>query len=321
MMRAMAVGILLAAALAGQPVPPVQPAEVVYLPTPAPPNTFLFSKPGTLVGAICDDDKLRLWSLPERKPLREFDLSGRVITEAAMSDDGTWIAVADSAGVINVWNSASGAEKMHLKVDYYAGSMNFSPDGRRLAIAAVRQPVSIYDTASGNKLFELPAVMGGTKAVVFSRDNELIATADLDTSVRVFDGRSGSMLDHNETFLLEAFAVAFTPDRKQLFAAGADKVVLTIDVATGDVIHKSEKTADPVTYLEVSPDGKLVVAAMMHAVDISQPAPVAVLDAVTGKQVQEWKPPTIPLGGGWTADGHLIAATATKEALRIWRVR
>ena len=49
MMRAMAVGILLAAALAAQPVQPVQPAEVVYLPTPAPPNTFLFSKPGTLV--------------------------------------------------------------------------------------------------------------------------------------------------------------------------------------------------------------------------------------------------------------------------------
>lgn len=316
-----AASVWLMGTLAAQPPPGAPPVEVATIATPAPASTFLLAKTGRLVAAVCDDRKLRLWSLPERKLLREIDLGERHVDSAAMSDDGGWIAAGDHGGVYTVWDTSSGAEQMHVAMAFYPSALAFSADGKRLAIAPVGEPVQIYDPVAGKKLFDLRGATGGTTAVVFSRDRELIATTDADTAVRIYDGRSGAMLDHNTEFLLEPFTASFTPDGKQLMAAGADKTVMVLDVATGDVIRKSAKAADPIAYLEVSPDGKLVVAALMHADNMAMPSPVLILETDTGKQVQNWLPTSIPVGGGWTSDGHLLMATATPEALHIWRVR
>lgn len=39
------------------------------------------------------------------------------------------------------------------------------------------------------------------------------------------------------------------------------------------------------------------------------------------RQRTDWLPPTPPMGGGWTRDGHLQAVTATPEAVHIWLVQ
>jgi WD40 repeat protein len=210
---------------------------------------------------------------------------------------------------------------MHLQMPFYPSALAFSEDGKRLAIAPVGEPVQIFDPAAGTKLFELKRTIGGTTAVAFSRDRELIATADADTSVRIYDGRSGAMLDHNTDFLLEPFAVVFTPDGKQLLAAGADKVIAVLDVATGEVIRKSKRAADPIGMLDISADGTQVVAGLMHADNMMTIAPLLVMETATGKQLQEWRPANMPLGGGWAIDGHLLVGTTGDTYLHIWRVR
>ena len=322
-MRAFATAMLFAGMLGAQapPAAPPQPAEVAIIVTPATPNAFLMARSGKVVGAVCDDKKLRIWSLPDNKPLHEIDFVGRRMDVVVMSDDGGWIAGGDHNGVYSLWNAATGAEQMHLELSFYPSAIAFSPDGKRLAIAPVGEPVQIYDPASGKKLFELQRMIGGTNAVVFSRDRELIATADADTGVRVYDGRSGAMLDHNTDFLLEAFTAAFTPDGKQLLAAGADKVIDVLDIATGYVIHKSAKAAGPIGNLDISADGTLLVAALFNADNPATAEPVVISETATGKQVQEWDPPVPPIGGGWTTDGHLLAGTASNTALHVWRVR
>ncbi|HTP89638.1 MAG TPA: hypothetical protein VMJ34_21975 [Bryobacteraceae bacterium] len=317
MRRAVAAFVLGAAALAAQA--SAEPEEFAAISAPATPEQFFMSRSGTLAGAVCADKKLRLWSLPDGKPLREFDLGPRSF--AALSGDGQWVAAADFEGDVRLWNAGTGAEQMHLRLPMRPSAMALSADGRRFAIAPVSQPVQVYDTATGNKLFELPRVVGGTTAITFSDDVELLATGDADTSVRIFDARSGAMLDHNTDFLLEPFAVAFTPDRKHLFAGGADKTIIQIDIALGEVVRKSTRTADPIGVLDVSPDGRLVAAALMHADGFSVPAPVLVSEVATGKQVQQWLPPSAPIGGGWTSDGHLIAATLARDSIRLWRIR
>jgi hypothetical protein len=90
---------------------------------------------------------------------------------------------------------------------------------------------------------------------------------------------------------------------------------------TGSVIRKSGKAADPVVYLEVSPDGALVAAALMHADNLLMPAPVVISETASGRKVEEWLPASRTLGGGWTEDGRRLVATATEKALHIWRVR
>jgi hypothetical protein len=139
--------------------------------------------------------------------------------------------------------------------------------------------------------------------------------------VRIYDARNGEMLARNADFLLEPLAAAFTADGKQLLAAGADKVIAWLDASTGRVIRRSGKAADPVAYLEVSPDGALVAAVLMHADNLLMPGPVVISETGSGRKVDEWMPASVALGGGWTEDGRLLVATATDNAVQIWRVR
>jgi WD40 repeat protein len=204
---------------------------------------------------------------------------------------------------------------------YYPSALAFSPDGKRLAIAPVGEPAQVYDLASGKKQFELQRTAGGSAAVVFSPDGLRLAAADADTVVRVYDARNGELLARHTEFLLEPLAAAFTADGKQLLAAGADKTVAWLDASNGGVVRKSGKLVDPVAYLEISPDGALVAAALMHADNLLKPAPVLIWETASGRKVDEWLPASVPLGGGWTRDGRLLIATADLNSVRVWRVR
>jgi WD40 repeat protein len=313
--RALTAGLMLVCSLAAQP------SELATLATSARATSFVMAKTGRMAGAVCEDRKLLLWTLPEGRMLRTIDLGGRNIDAVAISEEGGWIAAGDHGGGYTVWDTSTGARQMHVQMPFYPFALAFSSDGKRLAIAPVGEPVQIYDPASGQKLFELQRTTGGSAAVSFSRDGGRIATADSDTVVRIYDARNGEMLARNAQFLLVPLTAAFTPDGKQLVAAGGDKIIALLDTATGNVIRKSAKTADPVLYTQVSPDGVMVAALLMHADNMLLAAPLVISETASGRKVQEWLPPSLALGAGWTKDGRLLVATATEKALHIWRVR
>jgi len=298
-----------------------QPAQYATLASPASANWFLLARSGKTAVAVCRDQKLRVWVLPEGRLSQTIDLGRRSLDSLAISDDGAWIAAGDHNGMYSIWNASTGARQMQLEMPYYPFAMAFSPDGKRLAIAPGAEPVQVLDVMSGKKLFELQRTIGGSQSIAFSRDGGRIATADSDTVVRIYDGRNGELLARHTDFLLEPLAAAFSSDGKQLLAAGADKVIAVLDAATGGVVRKSAKLADPVAYLDVSPDGALTVAGLMHADNLLMPAPLLISETKTGRQVQEWLPATRLLGGGWTSDGHLLVATGTEKGLHLWRVR
>jgi hypothetical protein len=76
-----------------------------------------------------------------------------------------------------------------------------------------------------------------------------------------------------------------------------------------------------VAYLEVSPKGDALATVFMKAENLTEPAPVSVWDVGSGRQRGDWLPPTPAIGGSWTRDGHVLAATATAEAVHVWRVQ
>src|SRR3989442_1450469 len=199
-MRAIAAALMLAGALRAQP------SELATLATPVRATSFVLAKSGHLAGVVCEDGKLLLWTLPEGLMLRTIDLGARNIDAVTMSEDGALVAAGDHSGNYSVWDASSGARKMHLQMPFYPFALTFSPDGKRLAIAPVGEPVQIYDPVSGQKLFELQRTTGGSAAIAFSPDGGRIATADTDTVVRVYDARNGELLARNAEFLLVPMA-------------------------------------------------------------------------------------------------------------------
>lgn len=316
--RASVLGGLLCAGLTLQA--QQRPTEVATLSTPAKATSFVLAKTGRIAGAVCGDRTLRLWTLPEGRLQRTIDLGDRMIDLTAISDSGDAIAAGDHAGGYTVWDTSTGAVQLTLSMPFYPSALAFSPDGARLAIAPVGEPVQIYDLVSHSKLIELQHPVGGSAALAFSRDGSRIAAADADTVVRIYDARSGALLANYADFLLESLAAVFTADGKQL-VTGGDKVMATVNVATGALVRKSGKLDDPVSFLDVSPNNALVAATLMHADNMLMPGPVIVSETASGRRVMQWLPPTLALGGGWTNDGRLLIATATETSVHVWRVQ
>jgi WD40 repeat protein len=297
------------------------PKEIATLATAAAVNSVVVATSGRVAAAVCDDGRLRVWTLPEGTPLPDIDLRGRHVYTMTISPDGRTIVAGDYAGEYSLWQTSSGTERARLRLGFYPSALAFSADGSRLAIAPIGEPVQIYDAEAGRKLMELQRPVGGTAALAFSRDGSRLAAADADTVVRLYDALTGELLKSNTDFLLEPLAVSFSADGRQLFTGGGDKWVGTLDVATGKTTRKSGRLDDPVAMLDVSPDGASVAALLMHADNLLMPGPVIVSETATGRRVMQWLPASLALWSGWIADGRLLVATADDRAVHLWHVR
>lgn len=298
------------------------PKEIATLASPAKPWSLAVARNGRVAAAICADHKLRVWNVIDGSPMPSIDLGQREISSMAISPDGRTIVAGDYAGEYSFWQSDTGVERAHLRLGFYPYAFAFSRDGSRLAIAPVGEPVQIYEVATSRKIFELSQrPVGGTSAVAFSRDGTQLAAADTDTVVRIYDARTGALQATNTDFMLEPLAATFSADGTQLLTGGGDKFVATVDVASGKTTRKSGKLDDPVATLDLSPDGEWVAALLMHADNLTMPAPIIVSEAATGRRITQWLPPSVSLWSGWTEDGRLLVATGDDRAVHIWRVR
>jgi WD40 repeat protein len=306
---------------AARDVAPTVVTELATLATPARAGSVVFAKTGRLAAAECADGKLRIWTLPDGRLQREIDLGPRQVDNLALTDDGSRVAVADHDGLYTIWDTTTGTQLVQQRLTFYTAAMTFSHDGRTLAIAPSNDPVQLIDAVSGKQRLGLLGPVGGTTAIAFSRDDRRLATSDADTVVRVYDARSGALVAKNTDFLLEPLAIDFSADGRQVLAAGADNIVDVIDAKSGHTSRKSVKEVDPIVYLEASRDGHLLATGLMHAANMTSPAPIVISEMASGRRVQEWLPQSRVHGGTWTTDGRLIVATAAEKALHIWRVR
>jgi WD40 repeat protein len=293
-------------------------SEETKLAVPMKANWFGLSRNGHVAVAICEDHQFRVWSLPDRRLLHTIDIGPGEVGISVLSDDGATAVVTDYEGGVRVVDTARGEVRMQ-KVWPYPVSAAFSPDGKLLALAPANEPVQIIDIGSWRKRYELQRTTGGNAALAFSSDGTRIAAGDSDTVVRVFDARNGELLSRYTDFLLVPLGVDFTPDGKRVAAGGGDKVVAFVDAATGNSPYKTERQADAVYHLKFSPDGLHLAVGLINTASMSKPAPVLVYES-SGRKVLDWNPPTVAIGGGWTADGRLLIGTSTEDAVVIWRV-
>lgn len=311
--------ILAIAVLAASASVAESPRESITLPITSPIDFFNLARNGSTATALCRDHQVRVWTLPEGKLLRTFDVGDQQFDVVVISDDGRLLLIGDHSGAVSMWDTSSGQAQWQDRLSRYPGVAVFSRDGGLLALAAQGDPVQVIDLASKRKLYELEPTAGGATALAFSRDKAMLAVAEADTTVRIYEVRSGKLLARNQDFLLEPLAIDFSADGKYVLAAGADKVLVFIDSASGRVVRRLEKTSEPAVYIEVSPSGDAVAAAFIKAANMSEPAPVATWDTVSGQRRGEWLPAARLVSGGWTRDGHLRFVTTTPEAAHIWQ--
>ena len=197
-----------------------------------------------------------------------------------------------------------------------------SDDGEWMVMGDYHGDITVWNTATGQVQSEQHLDRYLT-AAAFSHDGRRLALAP-GSPVRVYDARMGKLVSKNADFLAEPLAVEFARDAKSVIAAGGDRAVLSIDVATGKTLRRMTKTAEPIFYLEVSPDGRTLAVVTQRGDNPALSAPVIVAKLPSLQKVMEWMSPTgvlLPGGAAWSRDGHFVVATAASGALHLRRVR
>ena len=146
------------------------------------------------------------------KWVREFGGSSGPILAAAVSPDGRWLATADSARSLTLWDAVGGSPVERFEgIDSDVTTIAFAPDGTSLASGGADAVGHIWDlrdarqtplphapgrvvSAAGEagKMFELR--QAGVDWAAFSVDGSRVVTAGQDRTAKVWDSASGALL-------------------------------------------------------------------------------------------------------------------------------
>jgi len=234
-MRALALAGLLAisatAALASQPVAKVQ------LPCESADQDL--SPTGKQLAVACKDHSVYLVDVSGGAQRKVLSPDHRPNTYV-YSHDGRWLAAGFSDGTVEVFSTHDGASSQQWKGGQKRiDTLYFFPDGKKLFVASVDSPGTVWDlTSTPSLLATLPVEFGGISTVAVSPDGKLLVLAGGDTVLRWYDTATWQKTREYRDFLLETFALAFTPDGKSVLAGGADARVTVFDAASGRQVRQ-----------------------------------------------------------------------------------
>ncbi|MCX6057030.1 MAG: protein kinase [Chloroflexi bacterium] len=190
-------------------------------------NKIVFSPSGTHLASANNDGSVIVWDIVSGRSLLtlgDYSLTLDVAAPAyavAYSPDGKQIATGNRtllAGVV-IWDATTG-EKLDTLDFYDPSSIDYSPDGKLLAIGGMDGTVSIWDALKGTKLWTVKNEALTIWGIKFNPEGNLLATVGFDGTTRLWDVTNGANLLTLYVDSDGATSVAFSPDGKQLAVGG-----------------------------------------------------------------------------------------------------
>ncbi len=253
------------------------------------------------------------WYYLKRRSHREpVTLVGHPMPIQAMhySPDGRQLVTASQDGLVIVWDSVTGQERVRLSQRFINPyGVCFVDAGRKVVTATEDQTVRVWNAANGELLQELPKA----GAMVAAAEGKRFAAANSTTGVVTIwtAGESQPLyrLPAEERLIR---AVALSPDGRRVAIGGFGNLLKVRELDTGRELALAISSPKPVSSLAFSPDGKNIAAG---AADLRE------YDAETGTELGE-----VSESGDFAclsisyskAGEQRIAATDRGGNIRIW---
>lgn len=267
------------------------------------------------------DQRLRIWNWRTRQQLMVSEKNKYTENPFGalplFSPDGTTVAAANTSGEVFTWRWRTTKKLKQVDSSFARlNSVEFSPDGRRLIVAANKDSY-VYDVGSSEFLARLRGHADLVTRATFSPDGNLIATASADGTARVWAFKEG-------TFFYDPLAelrghgdrvgdVTFSKDGKMVATASNDGTARVWAVPTALALRGN---TDWVLSAEFSRDGRRVVTA-------GGDGTARVYDAATGRQLAERYFDSGDLwGAAFNQSGDLVVVAGENQAApRVWNWR
>jgi WD40 repeat protein/tRNA A-37 threonylcarbamoyl transferase component Bud32 len=273
---------------------------------------------GALLTALERGSRIRAW-------LQGFDSP---VVGTAFSPNGALLAATTIEGTTlydtRTWTSAG--PPLRSSQGGYSG-VDFSPDGRTLAIAGGEGRVELWDVATRKALRELtdPAATPESPAlstVRYSPDGAVIAAGPVETNhVTLWESATGRVLGRPITVKPPgsggAQRISFSPDSKRIAVPGAPGSVGIWEVATGRRVGEPLAIGDEDVSAAIFADGGRTLIASDDGGSVSM------LDVATGRPIgpplsaADESADSIAL----SPDGRLVAVATFGGSVVVWNTK
>ena len=229
--------------------------------------------------------ELHIWDLAKGERLGAWSVTGNSLKSLAVSRDGRKALIADTAGIIAEWDTAS--HKIVRKIATGSGrsSVRYSPDESRvLALDAATSTVEEWDMATGKRLIAIKAPEPVFNRCIYGPDGTtaFIGRQPAGNNVFHYDLRTGKLLkEFSGNYTI--YDMTLSPDGTRLLT-GQRSMGMEWRLDGYKLLHRFKgHHGGAVTGVAYTPDGR-------HLFTGSRDGSIRLWDCATGKLVRRWFP-------------------------------
>lgn len=217
------------------------------------------------------DGTIKVWDAESGKELSSSSKILTCLTSASFSPDGKHVVSSSYYdGLITIWDALTGEEITTMKGHTSTvRSAKYSPDGEKIVSISDDKTIRIWDVDQNKKT----NIIARTNIPVSYREFDInpngkqVATIFDDTTIWIINVETGekNMMIKTKKKRFSHHPIAFSHDGKSIISTFDDHSIKEWTIQDGDVISTMNVDKYPAYFVNLSPNGKKVSAALMNA--------------------------------------------------------
>lgn len=184
-----------------------------------PPHALMISDDGSVVAWLRERILVQFHLSTGKQTSGSYE-GGR--EQMALSYDGKLIAEHNNWNAC-LWDVSSGRPENRIDLEGFpAYRLQFSPDGKFLALALLNNDLQLHDAATGELLHRFQGHAGAVRAIDFSPDGTLLVSGGDDGMVRLWDVSHRSLLVTFSPHDQPISSVTFSTDGQTILSTSSD---------------------------------------------------------------------------------------------------
>ena len=280
--------------------------------------SVLFTHAGDELVTCGMDTLIRVWSMPDFKPVRTFEGHEKSVNGLCLTPDGATLFTGSTDRTVRVWDYATG-QLLYTLTGHRNTVMTprLSPDGRWLASPSYDRTVRLrplYD--GGQPDGEAPSTVlrphpKNVTSVAFTHDSTVLACSGVFDEIQLWGIADGRRLRTLAGHSVAVGTLGSAPCGRLLWSLGHEGKLIAWSTDDWSIVRSVDLSSYKPFSFALSADGSMIGVTFDHGAGVVSAESMDLLAYV--------KTPVKGMyGAGFSADNLLMAAAAADGRCRVW---